>query len=241
MKSNNTTPGQVQLCRQLITTACAGSVLAMLMISSASAGGIALGATRIIYPQGAREASLSLSNTSTSNVYLIQSWIANADGSKSAHFVLTPPLFTMKPKKENTLRIMYTGPALAEDRESVFYLNSKAIPSVDKNSLKGNTLQIATQSVIKLFVRPKNLPSASIDAPKSLTCRVADGQVTVKNPSPYFVTLVQFVVAGQKLPNSMVPPKGALTVDVPGRKNGAVSFQTVNDYGANTTKQSCGA
>lgn len=211
----------------------------MMLVSSASAGGIALGATRVIYPQGAREASLSLTNTSAKDVYLIQSWVANVNGRKSTDFVLTPPLFTMKPKKENTLRIMYTGPALPTDRESVFYLNSKAIPSVDKDSLKGNTLQIATQSVIKLFIRPKNLPSASVDAPKSLTCRVEGGRVTVKNPTPYYVSLVQFFVGGQKLPNSMVSPKDSLTVEIPGHKSGAVSFQTVNDYGANTKKQSC--
>ncbi|XUA17264.1 fimbria/pilus periplasmic chaperone [Citrobacter sp. OP27] len=238
MKNKNTMNN-----RNAITALCSAGLLSMAMVASAcaSSGGIALGATRIIYPQGAKEASLSLSNTSTGNVYLIQSWITNADGSKSADFVLTPPLFTMKPKKENTLRIMYNGPALPSDRESVFYLNSKAIPSVDKNSLKGNTLQIATQSVIKLFVRPKHLPSNSIDAPKQLTCRVDGGRVTVKNPSPYFVTLVQFTVGGQKLPNSMVSPMGSLTVDVPGHKNGAVRFQTVNDYGANTATQSCGA
>ncbi|MFI3014244.1 fimbria/pilus periplasmic chaperone [Klebsiella aerogenes] len=227
--------------QKLLTTLCSGGLLAMTLVSSASAGGIALGATRVIYPQGAREVSLSLSNTSAKDVYLIQSWVANANGSKSADFVLTPPLFTMKPKKENTLRIMYTGPALPADRESVFYLNSKAIPSVDKNSLKGNTLQIATQSVIKLFVRPGALPSTSAEAPGNLTCRVADGRVTVTNPSPYYVSLVQFSVGGQKLPNAMVSPKSSLTVTVPGHKNGAVSFRTVNDYGANTAQQSCRA
>ncbi|MFP2237293.1 fimbria/pilus periplasmic chaperone [Pseudescherichia vulneris] len=236
MKIENT-----PLSRKFLKNVCTGSLLAMMLVSSASAGGIALGATRVIYPQGAREASLSLSNTSSSDIFLIQSWVANADGSKSTDFVLTPPLFTMKPKKENTLRIMYTGPALPTDRESVFYLNSKAIPSVDKNSLKGNTLQIATQSVIKLFVRPKHLPTPSADAAKSLTCHIEGGRVTFKNPSPYFVTLVQFFVGAQKLPNSMVSPKGSLTVNVPGHKNGTVSFQTVNDYGANTAKQTCGA
>ncbi len=241
MKTDRDMNNRMMFCQKSIATFCSGGLLALMMVSSASAGGIALGATRVIYPQGAREASLSLTNTSTKDVYLIQSWVANFNGSKSADFVLTPPLFTMKPKKENTLRIMYTGPALPTDRESVFFLNSKAIPSVDKNSLKGNTLQIATQSVIKLFVRPKNLPSTSMDAPKSLTCRVEGGRVTVKNPSPYYVSLVQLYVGGQKLPNSMVSPKGSLTVDVPGHKNGAVSFQTVNDYGANTAKQSCGA
>ncbi|SUH11200.1 fimbrial chaperone protein BcfB [Salmonella enterica subsp. enterica] len=57
---------------------------------------------------------------------------------------------------------MYVGPSLPTDRESVFYLNSKAIPSVDKNKLTGNSLQIATQSVIKLFIRPKNLAEAQL-------------------------------------------------------------------------------
>lgn len=237
MKKRN----HVVCIRQPLTTVCVSGLLTMLLVSSASAGGIALGATRVIYPQGAREASLSLTNTSATNVFLIQSWVANADGRKSSDFILTPPLFTIKPKKENTLRIMYTGPSLPSDRESVFYLNSKAIPAVDKEALKGNTLQIATQSVIKLFVRPQNLPSTSMNAPKQLTCHLEGGRMTVKNPSPYFVTLVQFRVGDQKLPNAMVPPKSALTVDVPGHKNGSVSFQTVNDYGANTATQSCGA
>lgn len=84
---------------------------------------------------------------------------------------------------------MYVGPDLPVDRESVFYLNSKAIPSVEKNKLSGNTLQIATQSVIKLFIRPKKLPSLSIDAPKTLTCSVTNGK------SHYYqsIALLRFV------------------------------------------------
>ncbi|WP_455549496.1 fimbria/pilus periplasmic chaperone [Dryocola clanedunensis] len=230
-----------RIARRVSIAATGAGLLTMMLVSSASAGGIALGATRVIYPQGAREATLSLTNTSERDLYLIQSWIANADGKKSSDFVLTPPLFTMKPKKENTLRIMYTGAKLPTDRETVFYLNSKAIPSVNKEALKGNTLQIATQSVIKLFVRPQGLPSTSAEAPARLTCKVSGGRVTVNNPSPYYVTLVQFHAAGQKLPNSMVAPKSSLTVQVPGGRSGAVNFQTVNDYGANTPKQACGS
>jgi P pilus assembly chaperone PapD len=204
-----------------------------------AAGGIALGATRVIYGQGDKQVSLPIINSSDSNAFLIQSWVSNERGEKVADFVLTPPLFVIHPKKENTLRIMYVGGPLWADRESVFYLNSKAIPSVAKSELNGNTLQIATQSVIKLFVRPKNLPSRAVDAPKSLTCKVGNGNVTVNNPSPYYVSLVQFYVDGKKIPNSMVPPMGSLTMAVPGGATGVVSFQTVNDFGANTAKQDC--
>ncbi|MCG0456008.1 fimbria/pilus periplasmic chaperone [Enterobacter cloacae complex sp. ECC445] len=216
-----------------------GLLFVSVMVSNAYAGGIALGTTRVIYPQGDKQVSLPVINSSTNNAFLVQSWVANADQSKSSDFILTPPLFVMHPKKENTIRIMYVGPDLPTDRESVFYLNSKAIPAVDKNNLRGNTLQIATQSVIKLFIRPKKLPTPSIDAPKTLRCRVANGKVTITNPSPYYVSLVKFNVGTTLLKNNMVSPKNTLTVDVPGEQAGQVSFQTVNDFGATTPVQSC--
>ncbi|MDA3131345.1 molecular chaperone FimC [Atlantibacter subterranea] len=220
----------------LCTIAC---LLSLCAVNCAYAGGVALGATRVIYPQGDKQISLPLTNSSDSTNFLIQSWVSDAAGKKSADFVITPPLFVMHPKKENTLRIMYVGPDLPQDRESVFYLNSKAIPSVDKAKLTGSNLQIATQSVIKLFVRPKNLPTPSVESPKTLHCQASGGKVMLSNPSPYYITLVQFYSGGTKLPNSMVAPKGSLTVDIPGGKSGSVTFQTLNDFGANTPTQTC--
>ncbi|AAX63927.1 chaperone protein FimC [Salmonella enterica subsp. enterica serovar Agona str. 22.H.04] len=205
---------------------------------AAQAGGIALGATRVIYPQGSKQTSLPIINSSASNVFLIQSWVANADGSRSTDFIITPPLFVIQPKKENILRIMYVGPSLPTDRESVFYLNSKAIPSVDKNKLTGNSLQIATQSVIKLFIRPKNLAEAPAHAPSTLRCRNERGQLTITNPSPYYVSMVELYSAGKKLPNTMVPPKGAITLPA---TPGQVSLRTVNDFGATTPARVCPA
>ncbi|MGL4726512.1 MAG: fimbria/pilus periplasmic chaperone [Scandinavium sp.] len=211
----------------------------MLSVQAAHAGGIALGATRVIYMQGEKQATLPIINSTDKGTFLIQSWVTKADETKSTDFVLTPPLFVIHPKKENTLRIMYTGPQLATDKESLFYLNVKAIPSVDKSQLQGNTLQIATQSVIKLFVRPKNLPTPAIDAPKALTCSVSGNNLVIKNASPYHVTMVNLYVGGQRVHNTMVPPKGKAQTTIPGGKTGTVTFESVNDFGANTPKQTC--
>lgn len=213
------------------------SVIMMGVTVKAWAGGVALGATRVIYPQGDKQVSLPVTNSSASNVFLIQSWVANADGTKSADFVVTPPLFVIQPKNENVLRIMYVGPALPTDRESVFYLNSKAIPSVDKHKLQGNVLQIATQSVIKLFIRPANLPSFSVDAPAAMRCHLENGHVTLSNPSPYYLSLVELYIGNVKQTNTMVPPKGSLILNAPG--DGRVKFETVNDFGADTPSQTC--
>lgn len=205
------------------------------------ASGVALGATRIIYPEGEKQVSINVTNSDDKESFLVQSWVADKTGAKSASFIVTPPLFVLKPAKMNVLRIMYNGPALPEDKESVFYLNNKAIPSVEKKTQSGNSLQIATQSVIKLFVRPKHLTVNPSDAPAMLRCQLHESGLTLSNPSPFFVTLVNFYVDGKKQPNTMVPPLGSETVHPAGATKGAVTYQTLNDYGAITPALACKA
>ncbi|MEP8888256.1 fimbria/pilus periplasmic chaperone [Enterobacter roggenkampii] len=217
------------------------TVLSLGCINASYAAGVALNATRIIYPENAKQASINVTNSSRKESYLVQSWVSDHNGAKVSSFIVTPPLFMLKPGKTNILRIMYAGPALPADKESVFYLNNKAIPSVEKTDHPTNTLQIATQSVIKLFVRPQHLSVKPTDAPAMLRCQFQNNGLTIANPSPYYVTLVNFTVDGKKQPNTMVPPLGNETVRVSGASKGAVSYQTLNDYGAITPVLACKA
>ncbi len=132
---------------------------------------------------------------------------------------------------------MYVGPSLPTDRESVFYLNSKVIPSVDKNKLTGNSLQIATQSVIKLFIRPKNLAEAPAHAPATLRCRNERGQLTITNPSPYYVSMVELYSAGKNC-RILWYRRKARSLSGDARR---VSLRTVNDFGATTPARVCPA
>ncbi len=226
---------------------CYKTALFSLFISSvcssnfAYAGGVALGATRIIYPSGEKQVSLPISNTSSDNTFLIQSWVSDADGNKVNDFIVTPPLFVIAPNKENTTRIMYVGEDLPSDRESVFYFNSKAIPSTSKEKASANSLQIATQSVIKLFVRPRDLETSSFEAPENLTCSIIDSELKINNPTPYFVSLININLDGRKINSTMINPFDKLTFKI--RKSNfnknMVSFQSINDYGAETATQFC--
>ncbi|MEJ5074470.1 type 1 fimbria chaperone FimC [Enterobacter ludwigii] len=213
--------------------------LSMLMFIAAlpaqAAGGIALGATRVIYPADAKQTSLALSNSNKQERYLINAWIENATGQKEKTFVITPPLFVSEPNSENTLRIIYAGPALATDRESLFYLNVKAIPSMDKNNGENNNvLQLAILSRIKLFVRPNKLETQPGQALDTLAFTRSGSAISINNPSPYFITLVNLQLGGKKLDNVMVAPKTSATVTLPAGAQGALSWQSVNDYGAIT-------
>lgn len=221
----------------LIFLGLLASIVSLALSNSATAAGVALGATRLIYPQNAKQASINVTNSDEHDSFLVQSWISDDTGNKVPTFVVTPPLFVLKPGKVNILRMIYNGPALPEDKESVFYLNNKAIPSLDKATPVGNSLQIATQSVIKLFVRPTQLSVKPNEAAAMLRCQTQGENLTVSNPSPYFITLVNFSVAGKKQPNMMVPPKGSQTI----KAAGTVSYQTLNDYGAVTPALTCKA
>ncbi|MBD8109368.1 MULTISPECIES: fimbria/pilus periplasmic chaperone [Erwiniaceae] len=215
--------------------------LAALILSvchPAAAGGIAPGATRVIYPESDSQTSLAVTNSDSHERYLIQAWVENDQGQRDHNFVVTPPLFAAAPKSENTLRIVYTGKPLPRDREVVYWMNIKAIPAVDKSAAKGaNTLQLAVLSRMKLFMRPDGLNMSEPESAEQLRFQQAAGQVVIKNPTPYYQSLVNIDVGGRKLENTMVAPFGQRELKLPSGGTGPVHYQTVNDYGAITAQK----
>ncbi|EOL4975486.1 fimbria/pilus periplasmic chaperone [Escherichia coli] len=188
--------------------------------STVANAAVALGATRVIYPANQKQVLLPVTNNDPASVYLIQSWIENAGDQKDTQFVITPPLFSMLPG----------------DRESLFWVNVKAIPAMEKDQKNENTLQLAIISRIKMFYRPTNLAMAPEEAPAMLRFRRSGSNLTLINPTPYFITVTNMKAGNSNLPNTMVPPKGEVSVDIPHAATGDISFQTINDYGALTPR-----
>lgn len=199
------------------------------------AGGVSLGATRVIYPAEARQISLMVNNSDDKSRFLIQSWIEDLNGKKTNDFSVSPPLFMIGPEKENTLRISFNRLRdLPSDRETLYWFNAQAIPQQDIE--KGqNVLQLASLSRIKMFVRPSGLQMKSIDAPNHIRFSTQGGVLAVHNQSPYYVTLVNFKVGETFQPNTMVAPKETVTLKSNG--SGDITFSTINDYGAITPIQ----
>ena len=102
--------------------------------------------------------------------------------------------------------------------------------------MKANTLQLAITSRIKLFYRPLGLNPAPDKAWEQLRFRRSAGVLTVINPTPYFLTVVQLNAGTRILGNTMVAPKGESTVKLPADAGQDITFQTINDYGALTPK-----
>ncbi|WP_434747270.1 fimbria/pilus periplasmic chaperone [Pantoea sp. Lu_F5_004] len=214
------------------------TALAFSISQYATAGGIAPGATRVIYPESDSQASLAVTNSDGHERYLIQAWVENDKGQREHDFIVTPPLFAAAPKSENTLRIVYTGKPLPKDREIVYWMNVKAIPAMDREASEGaNTLQLAVLSRMKLFMRPDGLKISEPESAEKLSFQQTASEIIIKNPTPYYQSLVNFSIGNKKLENTMVEPFGQHAMKLPAGASGPVHYQTVNDYGAITPQK----
>lgn len=160
-------------------------VVVAIGITTAHAG-VSIGGTRVIYDGGKKEASLSVNNPDAVP-YLIQSWIeTQSNDVAKAPFIITPPLYRLDKGQRNVMRIIRAG-NLPEDKESLFWLNIKSIPSAER---KDNTLQIAIKTRIKLIYRPPGLTQSTPDAQVEKLHWKSNGKfIQVTNPSAYFINL----------------------------------------------------
>ena len=198
-------------------------------ITAANAG-VIIGGTRVIYDGNKKESSISVNNPDTTP-YLIQSWVETPNGgAEKAPFIITPPLYRLDKDQQNVERIVLAG-ALPQDKESLYWLNIKAIPAASR---KDNTLQIAVKTRIKLIYRPTALkgviPEEQAD---KLTWQRSGNQLQVTNPTNVVMNFNEISVSGKKLDDvSYVLPGAVARFDLPkGVSSGAVTFKIINDYG----------
>lgn len=207
----------------------------LLTYNQFSFAGIVVGATRLIYNSGDADASVSITNTTAKNIYLIQSWIEDENGNKSSKFFVTPPLFRIDPQKENTLRVIDSSENLPKDRESLYWLNIKQIPAVDTEN-SGNSLQLVVKSRMKLIVRPKGLSQNAGEAYRSLTFSKEKNVLHIKNPTPYYISLYKMKINGaEKKGIDYIPPNGSISINgVSTDKRLNIDWQSVTDSGGIT-------
>ncbi|MDX7988021.1 molecular chaperone [Xenorhabdus sp. 12] len=205
-----------------------------------SFAGVVIGGTRVIYISNQKEASISISNPETDISYLIQSWVQDEHDETKTPFIITPPLFKLTSGNENILRIVKTGNNLPEDRESLFWLNVKSIPSTTKS--EQNQLQITVKSRFKLFYRPAELAEGAATAYKALKFKTDGHKLIAENPTPYYVSFTE-LSAGNGTKNyeikspGMISPFGKLSWGVPSKSISQVTWKTINDFGGVTSEE----
>lgn len=163
----------------------------------------------------------------------MQSWVETEDNAREkGPFLITPPLFRLDAKQDNVLRIIRTGGNLPADRESLFWLNIKSIPSSARNE-NTNTLQIAIKTRIKLLYRPASINGKPEDVTTQLSWHTQGNQLIVENPTPFYMNFQEIKLDGKKVDKvTYAKPKAETHFSIPGNITArSVSWKIINDYG----------
>ena len=196
-----------------------GYLLSTLLLVAATAhAGVIINGTRLVYQGDKKESSLGLSNPDATD-YLVQSWV-DSGGKNLA-------------KEDNVLRVVRTGGNLPEDRESLYWLNIKAIPS--SKQVEGvNTLQIAINTRIKLLYRPSAVKGRPEDVADKLEWRREGNELVVNNPTPFYMNFQAVTLNGQKVTKATwAVPKTETHFAIPGNVRGSnVTYSIITDYGS---------
>lgn len=220
----------------LVRGACVAGLIIVVWIgfcTPARAGGIALGASRVVHSLGTLESTLGVRNTDSSKTFLLQVWVEHPDGSRSTDFVATPPLHRMAPQSDSVLRVISAGAPLSREKESLYYLNIKVIPE-GKNPIDGDGgayLAIGTVIRIKLFVRPDSVPAITAATGKSLIFNRENERLTISNPTPHYLTLSDLRVGARSLGDAVIAPAGTATFVLSADDAQEVTWDTVGDGG----------
>lgn len=229
-------------------------LLACCLYATSAHANVLIGGTRVVFPAKDGEVTVRLTNDNELPV-LVESWIDRGDAHSTPDtvdvpFLITPPMFRMDAKKEQSLRIVYTHEQLPADRESLFWLNVLEVPPKPTGAAAQgqNLLQLSLRSRLKLFYRPANLAGDPLKAPAQLTWKaVADGKgfaVEIHNPTPYHVSLTELTLTiggkPQTAETGMVAPMADLRLPIPALTQKPavgtpVSFTALNDFGAPAT------
>ncbi|WP_164058262.1 fimbria/pilus periplasmic chaperone [Serratia marcescens] len=221
--------------RNSLTLLSLGACLAGLVSSQANAA-IALDRTRVIFDGEQKSLSLTVSNENKQLPYLAQAWLEDVQGNKIQQpLVVLPPVQRIEPGATSQVKLQSLPgiASLPQDRETLYYFNLREIPP---RSDKPNTLQLALQTRIKLFYRPKALKADLSRAPwqEKLTLTRSGAGYRVNNPTPYYVTLSEASesVTGAALKNFepvMVEPNGEAALK--GVTGSSPILTYINDYG----------
>lgn len=185
----------VKLLKMLLITALFSGV------TSLAHSAVVIEGTRIVFDGGQKEQVVRINNRDQVKPALIQVWVddgVDVDNINNPNlpFVITPPLVRIEPGKGQSIRVIYNGKTMPQDKESSYYFNVLEIPSESEESKKiSQRLDIAFKTKIKLFYRPEALrKESSLSYLDKLQWSVINipGKGTglkVVNPSPYYISV----------------------------------------------------
>lgn len=211
--------------------------------------GVVMTGTRIIFPAQTKEKTIQLQNKDQ-YPNLVQIWLDSGDENSTpetadAPFVVNPQIFKIQPHQGQMIRLIFNGDAstLAQDRESLFYLNFSEIPAIKNSVADRNKLMVIFKNRIKVFYRPKNLGDKPEQLAQNLSYSLMQhskqSAIKIQNNSSYYANIskTQLFVNDQLIDqqqSKIIAPKSSIEWSINSQHttlNTQMKISLINDYG----------
>jgi len=216
------------------------AAFASLLVSFSSVAALTPDRTRIVFDEESRSVSIMITNDNKKLPFLAQSWLED-HAHKKVHspLIVMPPLQRINGGEKSLVRIA-TSPAVASlprNKETLFYFNLLEIPPRPD---KSNVMQIALQSQLKLFYRPKEIKPRDGEVWQTkLVFHKQPGGLAIENPTAYYITLSKMArkfhqEGGGDISSFkpvMIAPQSTETVSLSETVPNQFVVSYINDYG----------
>ncbi len=216
-----------RICKNiLLTSLCLGIGLS----STAWASGLGFDKTRLIIEGGKQDGSLVLDNRSD-NTFYVRAHIEDRHHQKTTDAMARPPVFQINPQKAFRVRVFVDKTKVPQDRESMFWLYTKAYPA-KKLTDADNILAFNFITQLKVFYRPIGLKEGLSASAKKVQWSLKNGQVVAKNDSPYNISLAAYHLNDKLIDtNHVIPPYSEHNTGVKTKLPAKFGWTIVNDFG----------
>ncbi len=210
-------------------------------------GGINFSLHRIVYLEKDRGGvSISLANESN-NIYLTQAWIAPMDMETNTPvpygeikdksllpFIILPPLRRFESLETFNWQIKRVGDSLPKDRETIYWIAIKAIPSTLPDPSDIATIVVSPLFYWKLIYRPESIESMSYqDILNDISFYENNGILTIKNNSALYASFAQIKTTTAVLDDAqkrvMVAPFSERIYKIPVVKEQTILWQLFDE------------
>lgn len=216
------------------------------LAAQVAVAGMTISGTRVIFPGSEKEQTVRTNNKNNTPT-LVQVWVD--DGNKNTDinnikvpFTATPPVYRVEPGKGQSVRLIYNGMPLPQDRESVFWFNMLEIPPMNEKAKDTDRLELAFRTRIKIFYRPTALKNSSANEFEKLRWEIISPTrgIKVSNPTPYYFSFDSAIAYSGNtqypLATDMIPPFGSKEFVLANKNKapatiGSVEVRLINDYG----------
>ncbi|MBS0883278.1 fimbrial assembly chaperone [Pantoea sp. JGM49] len=195
--------------------------------------------TRIIFNAGESSQALNIKN-GADTPSVVQIWSDDGDLMQSpelssAPIFAVPPMMKLAPDEQRAIRLVLTSrQSLPEDRESLYWLNIYQIPALSRQTGSAEQkIMLPLRLRLKVFIRPAALGVPQPEDVQKLRFIVHERQLTLKNPTAWYMSLRLQIANKLKVDDVLVAPFGSFTLPLtrPVQVGESVIYEVFDDNG----------